>query len=426
LKSSTVRRFAPATAALALFAFFATLYLSGWHWAYARGLMSWGMWPWDWPFLDTDTVLSAVRCLRQGVDAYAANPCDPLERAFDYSPLWMVLTVFPVTTAWIPWIGLVVFALFLLGLTLLPPGRTTDASVLIVLGTLSTAVVFGVERGNNDLVIFCLTASMASFLARDPSRRLPGYALGLLAGLLKYYPLLAMASALRERPARFAALAVGSLVVTVLFVAVTWHDLTRALAIIPTGSPYYEMFGAVNLGLGISVLFDLPAWFTPLVRIVLTIGAVGAGVALGLRRDSIDALAKLDARESAFLLVGALMVLGCFLSAQNIYYRCLNLLLILPSLTALRLVDAPRRFKSAAFVALGLLWHQLYFRWIQVLASQFTDAWKVPVEMGLGWLPRELAWWWLVTLMVSCVTVLLRDSPVTALLVSLRQNQSPA
>lgn len=426
MKSSTARRFAPAAAALALFSVFAALYLSGWREAYARGLVAWGMSPWDWPFLDTDTVLSAVRCLRQGVDAYAANPCDPLERAFDYSPLWMGLTMLPVTTAWIPWVGLVVFALFLLALTLLPPGRTRDASVLIVLGTLSTAVVFGAERGNNDLVIFCLTAGMASFLARDPSRRLPGYALGLLAGLLKYYPLLAMAAALRERPGRFVALAAGSIMVTAIFAAVTWHDLTRALAIIPTGSPYYEMFGAVNLGLGISILFGLPDWFTPLARIVLTLGAVAAGVALGLRRDSGDALARLDARESAFLLVGALMVLGCFLSAQNIYYRCLNLLLILPSLTTLRLVDAPRRFRSAAFVALGLLWHQLYFRAVQAVARQVPDEWKVPFELGLGWLPRELAWWWLVTLLVSCVLALLRDSPVMAQFLGHRQRRAAA
>lgn len=409
-----------------MFAVFATLYLSGRHGAYAQGLMSWGMRPYDWPFLDTDTVLSAVRCLRQGVDAYVANPCDPLERAFDYSPLWMVLTIFPVTTAWTPWIGLIVVALFLFGLCLLPPGRTRDTSALIVLGTLSTPVVLGVERGNNDLVIFCLAAGMASFLARDSSRRLPGYGLGLLAGLLKYYPLLAMASALRERPGRFGALAVGSLVVTALFVAVTWHDLTRALAIIPTGSPYYEMFGAVNLGFGISALFGLPGWFTPLVRIVLTLGAVASGVALGLRRDSTEALAKLDARESAFLLVGALMVLGCFLSAQNIFYRCLNLLLVLPSLTAFRLIDAPRRLKSAAWMALGLLWHELYFRWIQVLASRVESGWKVPVELGLGWLPRELAWWWLVTVLVSCVTGLLRESPVAALVLGFRRTRVAA
>ena len=36
------------------------------------------------PFVDIETVLSAVRCLGRGVDVFATNPCDPVRRVYDY------------------------------------------------------------------------------------------------------------------------------------------------------------------------------------------------------------------------------------------------------------------------------------------------------------------------------------------------------
>jgi hypothetical protein len=402
--------------AILIFAVFAALYATKQREIYSNLLMTWGIPAYQWPFLDTDTVLSAVRCLRAGVDAYAANPCDPLSRTFDYSPLWMALTALPVTTAWIPWVGMVFVACFFGGLALLPPGRTREATVLVVLGVISTPVVLAVERGNNDLVIFLLVACMASLLGGAPGRRLVGYALGVLAGLLKYYPLLVMAAALREKPGRFLAVAAASLAVTASFAMITWPNLSRALAIIPTGSPYYQMFGAKNLGLGIATLFGLPGWFSPVVRGLLTVAALGGGIALGLREDTRAAIARLDRREGDFLLIGALMAIGCFLSAQNIVYRSIDLLLVLPSLTALRIAGGPWRLRTAPLVVLGLLWHELYYRWMQVFAGNVRGTGPggigaMVIESGLGWLPRELGWWWLIALLVSCATALLKGGP---------------
>ena len=420
MNASVARRFAPVAVAVLLFGFFAALYISGQHQTYAELLKLWGLRPYPWPFLDADTVLSAVRCLNAGVDAYAANPCDPELRAYDYSPLWMVLTAFPVTTAWIPWVGLAFVTCFFGGLALLPPGRTREATLLVVLGVLSTPVVLAVERGNNDLVIFLLVALMATFLGGAPGRRLVGYALGVLAGLLKYYPMLVMAAALREKPRRFVLVAATSLAVTLGFALVTWPNLSRALAIIPTGSPYYEMFGAKNLGLGIATVFELPGWFDPLVRGLLTLAALGGGIALGLRGDTAEAMAKLDQREGDFLLTGALMAIGCFLSAQNIFYRSVDLMLVLPSLTALRVVGGPLRLRTAALLTLALLWHELFYRWMQVIGLSFGGEQGMWIELIAGWLPREIGWWWLVTMLVSCATALLKEGPLPALLLGRR------
>ncbi|PLK26849.1 hypothetical protein [Novosphingobium sp. TH158] len=412
MQSESKRRAIPPLVALIAFVALGLLYvLASWP-TYRQVLGIWGVRAWPWPFLDTDTVLSAVRCLRKGADVYAINPCDPLLRTYGYSPLWMVMAYLPVTKAWIPWIGSLFSLMFIASLWLLPAGRNREAVVLIVLGVLSSATLLAVERGNNDLVNFALVAGMAVLMGRPAGARLWGYALGLLAGLLKFYPLLVMASALREKPGRFFAIAAASIAVTVFAAAVTWHDLSRALAIVPTGSPIYEMFGAPNMGKGLVILLGWPEWTAGAVRLALTAAALAAGLWVGLRPATAAAMENLTQRERDFLLIGALMVMGCFFTSQNISYRTINLLLVLPALTALRATSAPSALRAMTWVALGLLWEQLLFRWVQAIAATIGGAAEPLIEFGLGWFGRELAWWWLVTMLVACATAVVRPMPM--------------
>ncbi len=408
MQNELKRRAVPPLVALVVFCVMTALYLEASWPTYRQVLGAWGVRAWPWPFLDTDTVLSAARCLREGADVYAFNPCDPEARTYGYSPLWMVLAWFPVTIGWIPWVGLAFFALFVFALWLLPAGRNREAVILIVIGLLSSATVLAVERGNNDLVNFALVAGMAALMGRSATARLAGYAMGLLAGLLKFYPMLVMMAALREKPARFFAITAASIIVTLLAAAVTWHDLVRTWMIVPEGSPIYEMFGAPNFGKGLVVLFHLPAPIGSILRGVMTLAALAIGIRYGLRPATGAAIAQLSVRERDFLLIGALMTIGCFLSAQNISYRTINLLLVLPSLTALRIVDGPRALKAMALVAIGLLWAELLFHWIQAFAALAGGTLGTVLEFGLGWLGREIAWWWMVTLLIACATALIR------------------
>ena len=173
--------------------------------------------------------MSALRCLRQGVDVLAANPCDPLEGAgVDYSPLWLVFAVFPMTEAWLAPVGLCVDIMFILSLLLLPAGRDRVATAIVLVGLPSTSVVYAVERGNNDLIIFALAASAAALAGASKLPRMVGYGLMYLAGLLKYYPMLLMLTAMRERPRAFFAVAGCSIVVLAVLLVIGGHDLARA------------------------------------------------------------------------------------------------------------------------------------------------------------------------------------------------------
>ena len=76
----TLRRFVPAATAAVLVVVCGALYVVGYRGQYAALLTGLGAMPYQFPFLDTHAVLSAVQCDRLGVDVYASNPCDVLGR----------------------------------------------------------------------------------------------------------------------------------------------------------------------------------------------------------------------------------------------------------------------------------------------------------------------------------------------------------
>lgn len=405
-----LRRATPALAGAAFFVLMAALYVAGLSDLYRGIIIAWGIDPFAYPFVDTDTYLSAVRCLRQGVDVYAANPCDPLQRVYDYSPLWMALTVFPMTLTWLTPFGLATDIAFLGALLLLPPGRDWRATGLITLAVLSSATLFAVERGNNDLVLFTLAAGAAVLVCKSPALRVAAYGLALLAGLLKYYPMTLMLIATRERPGRLIAVALTSVAVLALFIAITWHDLHRVLQLIPTGSPFGNMFGAVTVGAGFAQKARISPETAHVLRIAMTLASLAIGAAAGLRTRAAAALVPLTELERSFLLVGALLILSCFFTAQNIGYRAVHIILILPALTALARRDGRKLFLAATIAALALIWGEIWRNGGLALGELIGDRKGRKIAYWATWAIREAMWWWLVTLLISCVTSLLATS----------------
>src|SRR5262249_43963558 len=141
-----------------------------------------------------------------------------------------------------------------LSLALLPPPRTGFDFGVTLLATMSSATALAVERANVDLVMFLMI--VVSVWARDLglSYRLAGYALISLAGLLKFYPMVAIILAPRERPAVVAmvAFAAGAALAALAF---SYHDeLVVMLGNIPSSSYFTLQFSAQNLPGGLGVI----------------------------------------------------------------------------------------------------------------------------------------------------------------------------
>ncbi|HXT79801.1 MAG TPA: hypothetical protein VN702_09560, partial [Acetobacteraceae bacterium] len=346
----------PFIAAGGAFMFFAALRLSGSTGAYTAILHGLGVPVFRFPFLDTHAIVAAIQCHSAGIDVYATNPCDVLGRPHVYSPLWLRADVLPVTARWTPYVGLAFGGLFLTSLTLLPQVRGRTGAVIMILASVSPSVLFAMERGNNDLLVFAMAAATASFCLRGVWGRNAGYALATLAAALKFYPVLLLILVLRERTVRcvIALAACGGLLAAALLLDL--HEVLRALQLTPHGGPFVIAFGARNLPLGAAAIFG---WSNSGAG-VLEAALVGTVIALAFAGAKMvgPAVTQLDARETAFLMAGAVLLVGCFFLAQNVDYRAIHLLLVLPAL--IRLSDPRSRSGRLAActcaVAVLLLW----------------------------------------------------------------------
>src|SRR5579872_6250246 len=140
-------------------------------------ITAWAVAPFDFPFLDIHGVVASSACWHQGIDVYVVNPCDVLGRLFQYSPL--LLTVVPKMPGLVatPYAGLLVNGAFMVSMMLLPPPRRAPDVALMVLALLSSAVAFGAERANIDLVIFAAAAVIAALMQRAAGPRVVAYAI---------------------------------------------------------------------------------------------------------------------------------------------------------------------------------------------------------------------------------------------------------
>src|SRR5580704_2489680 len=223
------RRWVPSLLGIALFAVAAVLYLGGFTGAYAVLMDALGGYHNDLPFMDIQSDLAGVECYRRGIDVYVTNPCDVLGRLYNYSPVWLLGGYLGLGTSAMYVAGVGVDLVFLASLALLPPARTWRATVVVVAATLSNSVVLAVELANADVIMFVLLLLAGLAALRPSAIRFVAYPLIVFAAMLKFYPVVGMVVALRERPVRAVVVVLVALLSLLLFAWVGWTDIMRAL-----------------------------------------------------------------------------------------------------------------------------------------------------------------------------------------------------
>ena len=407
-------------------------------WLYATGsalygeiLAYWTFVPWRSPFIDTAVIPGWIRCWREhGLLVYTdaswgACGLGPII----YSPLWLRLGFVPTDPAWTIRLGLGLASLFLLSLGLLPASRRRGDRIVTILATFSCLPVFAVERGNVDLIIFLLAVGAGLCLGFTIGRRVLGYALMLLGGLLKFYPLVLLAMLLRERVAALLALGCAA---AAIVAASAWFllDELQRLTPVPGGAPFHNLWGARNLTTGFPVLLrDLldaagvsqpttdalaqPRLVSAIVAAVLMAATLVTALRLARAGDMRATLRAIPNRTYQFLLIGGFLVTGCFFAGQSIGYRGVFLLLILPGMLALYRASGRRRLFAGTIAAMLCVAWELTARH---LAADVFGGSYYPVEgsaaVCLVWLVQELAWWWLVTILLAIQFVFVADAPV--------------
>jgi hypothetical protein len=415
VRNMTLYRLAAPAVALILFCALSALYALGKSQIYYELLFHWGIWPFRFPFVDTSGSLAAWECTRRGLDVVEHDPCDVLGRAYSYSPLWMSAASIPLGVASTAAVGWTLGLVFIASLVLLPPPQRPWELSLVLLATSSTMVVFGVERGNPDLIVFLLATCAGLVALRGPPTRLLSYHIALFAALtLKYYPLTLMILAFRERIAVFVAVNLGTLSIVVIFALIYFPDLARGIPLIPVGPYDTDLFSAQNLPWGIAKGLQQSQLTSR--QEYLVAGAVYAAMlVIGaricwhvLRGGALRVtLVELTQHEMIFLIMGSALIVGCFFAGQNIGYRGIFLLFVIPGLLAIA-----RRGSSRGMCALGrvtavlvvlIMWGECIRQNLLMLAVAGAGAPSMPILVltNYFWLLRELAWWWVIAVLTA-------------------------
>ena len=206
-----------AFAALLYFTIFAYMYIFA-RGAYFSTIEHYQFGVWKYPFLDFEAIPAALECWSRGINVYVNNPCDSLGRSGVYSPIWLWLPVLPTGAWWTGFYGTCIALGLCVALTVLPPVGGLRNRLILLAAVVSPHVVFAVERANSDVIIFIGTAIFLLLYERSPQLRIASYALALLLGLMKWYPMTVLALALRERLRIFLAVATISFIAFGMFI----------------------------------------------------------------------------------------------------------------------------------------------------------------------------------------------------------------
>ncbi|HEX4112314.1 MAG TPA: hypothetical protein VH020_07240 [Stellaceae bacterium] len=428
MTAATAWRVAVPVCGVALLALFAGLYLDRPS-LYFGALRAWGEYPFRFPFLDTQAVFSALDCARQGLDTYRYNPCDVLTRAFVYSPLILEAAIFPVTSAWTGIAGFALALGFLAAIASLPPPRGWRDATIMALALLSTATLFAIERGNIDLLIFILIAIVGHLAMRGEGSRLTAYLAIVFAAGLKFYPLILLALTLREKPRLFIAINAAAAALLLWFVAHYHGVLLEAWQVLPTRPSDEALigWGAVILPRSMTKLLApvlmLNPWTAPLTRflpdlllLLLVATCFGRALAMARREENRARLAALAPAQALFLIVGSCLIVGCFFAGENIAYRGIFFLFLLPGLCAFVRADTAAQFGGTAVAIVLLMWGDFLVHGAGVATHALDSSPSVdPTVQAVIWLTLQLLWWRVVAGLAALIFCFVASTEIGAL-----------
>ncbi len=319
------------------------------------------------PFLDLYAILASNDAVTAGLDPYAPNPLDVLGRAHVYSHWWLHLRDLGFTREQVFGLGLALVTSFIVAaLASLRPRRAREALLyFFIVG--APGVLLGLDRANNDLLIFVLLAPVVPCLLSDRAwlRWLP-VPLVAVAAALKFYPaaaafVLLLTGNRREVRARA--------VVMALVLGAVAIDAARDLAIVGPLIPRADgltSFGAANL----LRTFGLEGWADR--AVIVAIVALTAGLVLRTRLFAEVRVTDVERGPWLSFALGSVLLTACFFLGTNYAYRWIFAIWMAPLLWSLPRDDrAPPDLRFLARVLRAAL---LFALWADSLGTAMLTA----------------------------------------------------
>jgi hypothetical protein len=181
-------------------------------------------------YLDTITVTRSIDCVLAGQDPYTAWSFDPLHRLYNYPPIWLDMRYLGITSRSTGALALTFALMTLAALWALLKSTNLQTALLIFFAVASGGVLFAIERGNTDQVVFALLVFglLHAMRKQAGTRTILVALLIVVLTVLKIYPVVAAAVLVRNRKGVLLAVATGVTAIAALLLT-GGRDAQRAL-----------------------------------------------------------------------------------------------------------------------------------------------------------------------------------------------------
>ena len=307
-------------------------------------------------FADARVITSGLETKALGLDPLIDNPRDPWGRKMNYPRIWQMLYLMGVNQSQTVYFGITFAILFVSGIYFFTPSTISEGvAKFLILCVFSPAILLGVERGNNDLVIFFLLAVAIFFTRKITVLAITNAAGALLAAfLLKLFPLfgLGLFLSLKKKSALMA------LLLALVFVVVYGLATSCDLQLIRQATPQIP-----HLSYGIDVVWMIYGGDFPHLKKTLKLLCYIACCAcflLAFQRgcgQKFNEAGDADRDQSninAFR-VGSGIYVGTFLLGTNFDYRLVFLLFVIPQLVTWSKMHRPPISTVSRLTIMGIL-----------------------------------------------------------------------
>jgi hypothetical protein len=278
-------------------------------------------------FADTRVITAGAESRALGYDPLFRNPRDPWGRQMNYPRIWQLAFRLGVTQRDTVYIAVVFIALFFVGVFIFTDEIDVPTAILLSLMLYSPAVLLGMERGNNDLLIFFLLALALASLRKSG---ILGSLLVVAASVLKLFPIVGLSCLLREGRRRFLVLASFGCLIFLLYALLSLNDLKQIYAVTSQDRAGY---GVNAVPLQLERFLGSPSVRRGAATACYAFAALVLLLALVANWGRGDPPKGMDIRHIDAFRVGASIFICTFMLGTNCQYRLMFVILALPQIT---------------------------------------------------------------------------------------------
>jgi hypothetical protein len=419
-------RFGNSIILLLLFLFFVTIFTTDKSLYYSILQSLTGL-PKDQPFGDFGAVMKASICWRQGIDVYLPNSCMN-GGEYNYSPFLLRMGYLPLGLGRFVPGGLLSDLFFILSLSFLPTSKSLFEFLIRSAAAISTSAIFVLEKANIDGLIFVLTILSVCLLLRSIALRVIGYLLFILLAAIKFYPITLLIFVIRENINRLLGFIVITALIGCIFFVFFADGTKAAYKILPSGLPFTWVFGAINLPFGLTLLKFMPkltlnpdlsqyniAIHGPFKGFIIELGlislsVVSVGASLLLRSQYRKLFIETTRDAKLLLIAGSTIIIGCFFNAQNVDYRAIFLIIVIPALCSMAKSSNGKTasiLKSSILIIVFLMWESFFRLSVERISGSLLPPDIAILPQIAFWILRETCWWWIIIQLLAFVFIFL-------------------